>query len=90
MLRALSRISSEDSRELIGREVGYSIKSDMVGGTLRFWVKPEASMTWGMFATVTVGVIRFLERWDNVEFAVDIAMRADDKEKVGTVYLSRI
>ena len=45
-------------------------------------------MTWGMFATVTIGVTRFLERWDNVEFAVDIAMEAGGGGKVGTAYLS--
>ena len=90
VLRALSRITNEhgvDSREEIGREVGYTLKSYVAGGSLRFWVKPEASMTWGMFATVTVGVTRFLERWDNVELAVDMAM--DGGRKVGTVYLNR-
>ena len=92
MLRALSRITSEHGggsrEEKIGREVGYSMKSPMVGGSLRFWVNPEANMTWGMFATATVGVTRFLERWDNVEFVVDMAMMVDGGGKVGTVYLN--
>ena len=93
VLRALGRITSEhggDSREELGREVGYVLKSYLGGGSLRFWVKPEANMTWGMFATLTIGVTRFLERWDNVEFAVDMAMRADVSGKVGTAYLSRV
>lgn len=47
-------------------------------------------MTWGMFATVTIGVTRFLERWDNVELAVDIAIGTDGGGKVGTAYLSRV
>ena len=92
VLRALSRITNEhgvDSRQEIGREVGYSVKSFSVGDSLRFWVKPEAEMTWGMFATATIGVTRFLERWDNVEFAVDMAMMGDGGGKVGTAYLSR-
>ena len=63
VLRALSHITSEHGggsrEEKIGREVGYSMKSPMVGGSLRFWVKPEANMTWGMFATATFGVSRF-------------------------------
>ena len=92
VLSALRRITSEhggDSREEIGREVGYALEPYVGGGSLRFWVKPEANMTWGMFATMTIGVTRFLERWDNVEFAVDMAMRADASGKVGTGYLSR-
>ena len=92
VLRALSRITTEhgvDSREEIGREVGYSLKSPVEGWSLRFWVKPEANMTWGMFATLTIGVTRFLERWDNVEFAVDMAISVDGGGKVGTAYLSR-
>ena len=92
VLKALSRITSEhgvDSREKIGREVGYSSKSPVAGWSLRFWVKPEENMTWGMFATVTIGATRFLERWDNVEFAVDMAISGDGGGKVGTAYLSR-
>ena len=92
VLRALNSITSEhgvDSREEIGREVGYSLKSPVVGWSLRLWVKPEANMTWGMFATLTIGVTRFLERWDNVEFAVDMAISVDGGGKVGTAYLSR-
>ena len=92
VLRALSRITSEhggDSGEKIGQEVGYALKSYVAGCSLRFWVKPEANMKWGIFATMTIGVTRFLERWDNVEFAVDMAMRTDVSGKVGTGYLSR-
>lgn len=46
-------------------------------------------MTWGMFATATIGAERFLTRWDTVEFAADVEMRIDAEGKVGTAYLSR-
>ena len=93
MLRALKTMTNEygvDSGEKIGRVILYSIKSILGWGTLCFSVRPEANMTWGMFATATIGVTRFLERWDNVELAVDVNMGTDGEGKVGTAHLNRI
>lgn len=87
---ALARISVEHGAyysEEIGREVFYSLELTGGPGTLSFSVEPEANMTWGMFATAAAGVMRFLQRWDNVEFAVDVSMRGDVGGKVGTAYL---
>ena len=87
---ALNRISVEHgvhSREEIGRKVIYSLELVRGPGTLSFSVEPEANMTWGIFASAATGVGRFLVRWDNVEFAVDVSMREDVGGKVGTAYL---
>lgn len=53
-----------------------------------FSLEPEANTTWAMFELATAGVRKFLRRWDNVEFAVDVEMRMDAGGKVGTAYLS--
>ena len=71
----------------IGREVIYTQELDAGAGTLWLTVEPEESMTWGIFEIVALGTRRFLRRWDNVEFAVDVEMSMEGK--VGTVYLSR-
>lgn len=89
---ALTRIADEhgaDRREKIGREVVYTLDLIEVAGTLRFLVEPESNMTWGMFAIAAAGVGRFLERWDNVEFTVDVSMWKEGPGKVGTVYMNR-
>lgn len=89
---ALTRIADEhgaDRGEKIGREVVYTLDLIGVAGTLRFSVEPESNMTWGMFATAAAGVGRFLERWDNVEFAVDVSIWKEGPGKVGTAYMNR-
>ena len=73
----------------IGKEVVYSRELEAGRGTLWLTVEPEADMTWGMFADAVTGARRFLRSWDNVEFAVDVEMRQEAEEKVGTVFLSR-
>lgn len=82
-------IHGVDSWITIGKEVVYSEELAAGAGTLWFSVEPEANMTWGMFATAVIGAVRFVRRWDNVEFAVDVEMRMDAGGKVGTAYLSR-
>lgn len=84
----ISRYGLHSSR-LVGREEIYSRELDAGAGSLLFSVEPEANMTWGMFATATIGAERFLTRWDTVEFAADVEMRIDAEGKVGTAYLSR-
>ena len=87
---AIARISVEHGAyysEGIGREVVYSLELIGGPGVLSFSVEPEANMTWGMFAAAAAGVMRFLHRWDNVEFAMDVSMREDVGGKVGTAYL---
>ena len=87
---AIARISVEHGAyysEEIGRKVVYSLELIGGPGTLSFSVEPEANMTWGMFATAAAGVTMFLQRWDNVEFAVDGSMREVVGGKVGTAYL---
>ncbi|KAF6240671.1 hypothetical protein HO173_001343 [Letharia columbiana] len=78
-----------DSYRKVGREVIYSQTLDAGAGVLWLSVEPEANMTWGEFETAVMGAGRFLRRWDNVEFAVDVEMRMEAGGKVGTVYLSR-
>ena len=88
----LTRIADEhgaDPGGEIGREIVYTLELVGLAGTLRFSVEPEANMTWGMFATTAAGVGRFLQRWDNVEFAVDVRMWKDGGGKVGTAFLNR-
>lgn len=89
---ALTRIAYEhgaDHGETIGRKVVYTLDLIGIAGTLRFSVEPESNMTWGMFATAAAGVARFLYRWDNVEFAVDVSMWKESAGKVGTAYMDR-
>lgn len=88
----LTRIVDEhgtDHGEKIGREVVYTLDLIGIAGKLRFSVEPESNMTWEMFATAAAGVGRFLGRWDNVEFTVDVSMWKEGPGKVGTVYMSR-
>ena len=93
VLESLRRMTDEHgagSGEKIGRKVVYALKTPAIAGTLQYILDPRANMTWGMFATVTVGVIRFLERWDNVEFAVNVDEREHDEARLGTAYLRRV
>ena len=89
---AFTRIVTEhvfDSKVKISKEVIYSLELTTGAGTLWFSLEPEPDMTWEMFATAAEGVRKFLRKWDNTEFAVDVDLRMDGGGKVGTAYLSR-
>ncbi|CAF9919355.1 MAG: hypothetical protein ALECFALPRED_001134 [Alectoria fallacina] len=73
---------------IIDHEVIYTRELDAGAGTLWLSMEPEAEMTWGMFETAVTGVVRFVRRWDDVEFAVDVEMM-DAGRKAGTAFLSR-
>ena len=81
-------VVSHNANREIGKEIVYSEDLDAGAGTLWLTVEPEAGMIWGMFADAVAGAMKFLRRWDNVEFAVDVEMRVQAGVKVGTVFLS--
>ena len=93
VLRAMNSVSKKHgvhSEGEIGRKVGFSLRPAEPMAWLNFTLDPEANMTWGMFFSAMMGIDRFLERWDNVEFAVDVGLRMDGGLKVGTMRLDRI
>lgn len=75
---------------MIDKEKVYTQDLDAGAGALWLSVEPEANMTWGMFGLAVRGAGRFLRRWDNVEFALDVEDSMVAPGKVGTVYLSRL